>query len=132
MFDPGAAYFLRDPVSKTEHLYFIIHVTKEEAPRCVLCNATTWVEGRTGQDASCVLVPGDHPFIKHKSYILYKQARRVDVQDLRKVVRSGLGRIAEQPCSPELLDRLVKGALASQYFRFSELMVSEDEQATID
>ena len=38
-----------------------------------------------GKDESCILGPGDHPFLKHDSIMNYKDARVVSIDVLRRL-----------------------------------------------
>ena len=37
-------------------------------------NVTSWKENNCFNDDTCILLPGSHPFIKHKSFVYYQQS----------------------------------------------------------
>lgn len=49
----------------------------------------TWKDGRKGQDDSCILDVGDHPFIKHRSWINYRRAKVISAITLINGLNSG-------------------------------------------
>jgi len=70
----------------TRHLNVIITEPDNEQNYLVV-PVTTYREdanGRPfrGQDASCILPPGCHPFIKRKSYVRYKNARQMSALEI--------------------------------------------------
>lgn len=42
-----------------------------------------------GYDKTCVLKPGDHPFIKHDSYVVYGKAVIIELRDLYRNLANG-------------------------------------------
>lgn len=64
-------------------------------------------------DDSCLLFPGDHPFIIHDSFIDYKFTRLEHKEHLEKCVNKGLFTVKEQ-CSSDLIKRIIEGALKSK------------------
>jgi hypothetical protein len=59
-------------------------------------------------DTACVLHPGDHPFITHDSYAVFRYARIDCVSHIQGMVDSGTA-IPNAPCSTDLLQRVVTG-----------------------
>lgn len=79
---------------------------------------TTWYEinGKPllTNDNSCILLPGCHPFVKHKSYAKYKMAKSINAVDLVKGLYRGL--LISQPDMPEqYVQSLQRGAEESPY-----------------
>ncbi|MDH6185469.1 hypothetical protein [Polaromonas sp. CG_23.6] len=81
-------------------------------PRVLLACVTSVQHGMPGDD-SCLLGPGDHPFIEHDSYVDYRFTRLEPVEHLQGRVQEGTF-IAKEPCSLELIKRIIRGALKSR------------------
>lgn len=73
---------------------------------------------RTGRfsDPTCVIVAGEHPFIKHHSYVAYGKVEQRDTAHILRCVECGVF-IPRQPCSPELLRRIILGFRSSDFTR---------------
>lgn len=78
---------------------------------CVTFNVSTW---RKGVDESCILNPGDHPFIERKSFIFYQRGRPFCNQEKVQMERFGVFE-AREPFPSEVLKRIQQGALESIY-----------------
>jgi hypothetical protein len=67
------------------------------------------------QDESCLLSAGCHPFIKKKSYALYRKAKAVSFQTLYNGFRKGV--FTKQPdMTKEVIQDLQRGAELSRFF----------------
>ncbi len=64
-------------------------------------------------DDSCILDVGDHPFISHPSFVDYRFAR-VDAADHVQGRANENIFIPQEPCSEELIKRVISGALKSR------------------
>lgn len=76
---------------RSKHLIIICNdpvFYNEETPgfEAVLTVNVTTCYGKDWEDDSCILNQGDHSFIKHKSFVYYKQAMPVMVEPLIKKV----------------------------------------------
>lgn len=60
-------------------------------------------------DVACVLQPGDHPFIKHPSYVSYRHARIDPSHHVEKMVRDGIWK-PQASCSPAIFEKIKQGA----------------------
>lgn len=65
-------------------------------------------------DPTCVLDPGDHPFIKEASYVDYSLARIEAESALQNGVKAGVF-IERENVSEALYTRIVKGVRASRF-----------------
>lgn len=81
-------------------------------PHVLLACVTSVKDGVPGDD-SCLLGPGDHPFIDHDSYVDYRFTRLEPVDHLQRLVLEGTF-IEKESCSPELIKRIIQGALKSR------------------
>lgn len=95
-----------------KHLFFILNDACTEGCH-LLVNVTTIYAGGH-HDPACILDVGDHPFLKHKSFISYKMARVHQSAQLIKMVSSWYYTPGE-PAAPELVEKIIQGALASDY-----------------
>ncbi len=60
-------------------------------------------------DKSCILNKGDHPFIKHKSYIAYHHSKILTITKLKSMTIKQL-----QPVSDNVFQRIISGLLQSK------------------
>lgn len=67
-------------------------------------------------DPACILRAGDHPFIRHDSYITYRDARIDTGEHLAKQVENGVCQ-PHQPCEPQVLARIIAGVCQSKLVR---------------
>jgi len=81
-------------------------------------------------DNACYIEQGEHEFIKHRSYIVYKQAR---IETLEKIERGiSTGRfIKKEIINDELYKRILKGAFTSshierRYIRFIKSAITQN------
>lgn len=113
----GQTFFI--PTGGKEHLFFVVlgPLDLEDSPKqqFLLVNATTVRENDPQFDDSCVLQVGDHPFIKHASYIAYRSARL----EAARHIESVLGTVFRpgEDCSKEVLQRIIEGAKKSRRLR---------------
>jgi hypothetical protein len=62
-----------------------------------------------GQDNSCVLQAGSHPFIKHKSYVRYRNARQMNALEIVIGIQKGL-LIRKEDMAPAVVQAMQQGA----------------------
>lgn len=82
----------------------------------VLLACVTSVKNSLPGDDSCLLSEGDHPFIEHDSFVDYRFTRMEQVDHVQARVQEGVF-IEKEPCSPELIKRILQGALKSRRIR---------------
>lgn len=83
-----------------------------QKPYVLLACVTSVKDGLPGEDA-CLLSPGDHPFIDHESYVDYRFTRLEQAEHVQMRLQEGVF-TEKDPCSPELIKRIIKGALISR------------------
>jgi hypothetical protein len=105
----GDAFLGGGQLHGEDHLWFIINKPEDHCGVALIVNLTTL---RPGAETTCVLSPGEHPFIKHNSYIRYSGAREASVSELQNAVKRGLLK-PHQAASPALLEKIRAGARAS-------------------
>lgn len=64
-------------------------------------------------DDSCLLAAGDHPFITHDSFVDYRFTRLEPAAIVESRVKDGAF-VQMGPCSPELIRKIISGALRSK------------------
>lgn len=102
----GDTFFNRN--DGVRHLW---DVTTSATPQdtVVIFNFTSWVDD--GCDPSCIVEAGEHPHIKHKSYVSYLRGREVETTLLRNPQFCD----PQPSVTPDLLYRVQSGAIASVY-----------------
>ena len=99
------------PTPKTSydsHLWMVISDPSIDG-RCVIVNFTSW---RIDKEQACVLDKGDHPYIKKKTCVNFKDAKNVREEDLDSLVAAH-GLKHHDPLGPDLLERIRKAAAGS-------------------
>jgi len=67
-------------------------------------------------DQSCILNPGEHPFITHPSYVTYRHARIDNDVHLNKMVKSGVWK-PHHYCDTATLQKIIDGLCKSKLVR---------------
>ena len=92
-----------------KHLFFV--VSKPEPNRVLLVHVSSMKPGREC-DTSCVVRFGEHPFIKHDSFVVYSSIMFALESHVEAQVRAGICR-SQPPASSALLARIREGARVS-------------------
>ena len=92
-----------------DHLWLIINDPSAHAGVALIVNVSTL---RPNAETTCIVHPGEHPFLRHDSYIRYGSGRGVKVADLVEAVKRGLLK-PHQAASKALLEKARAGAKAS-------------------
>jgi hypothetical protein len=79
----------------------------------VLMACVTSVQAHLKHDDACLLSAGEHPFVVHDSYVDYRFTRLEVAETVATGVAMGTF-IQKEDCSPELLKKIVTGALNSR------------------
>lgn len=91
------------------HLFVIITNPCKEG-KVLIINFSTIRSDK--HDPACVVNKGDHVFIKHPSYVVYRYSKIVSANELSKKVKSGEF-IQHQPITDQLLARIQDGISSS-------------------
>jgi len=95
-----------------KHLWIVISDPMlDVADPVVVVRLTTYREGR---DCTCVLQPGDHPFITHATVVDYEWALDIPNAGLEGFVGDGRAFLRE-PVGSEVLGRIRQGAAESEF-----------------
>ena len=92
------------------HLFFVLNDPKDEE-EVVLASVSSM---RRLADATCLLEPGDHPFIRHESFLDYRLCRTYPRTHLEPLVGSGYFERRED-ASEDLIERIIDGAFRSKH-----------------
>ncbi|OSI14209.1 hypothetical protein BV914_10740 [Neisseria dumasiana] len=112
----GDAYFCSS--GEKDHLFVVLfppNKYKENGFGNRLCVVSVNFTSNNGGiiDDACVVNPGEHPFITHSSYVLYRKIQILDYEHLCNCVNQGVYRAAES-VSPELLQKMIYGIKQSK------------------
>jgi hypothetical protein len=95
------------------HLNVIITEPSEDMSYLIVPVTTYREDGNgrpvPGQDDSCILAAGCHPFIKHKSYVHYKYARQMSALEIVIGIQKGL-LIKKDDMNPVIIQDMQRGA----------------------
>lgn len=91
---------------------------------CVLIACLVSVKDGGPLEDTCLLGPGDHPFIQHDSYVDYRFTRVEQVAHVQKCINDG-SFDEKEPCSPALIKRILQGALKSRRISREYKMIIE-------
>ena len=115
MFSSGTSFFIGDD----RHLWFIISDLSIDPITGVWVNFTSYDASKSLIDAhhdpACVLMPGDHGYIQHATCVSYAGAHCARISGLKKRKQAHALRLHSEPASPELLDKMRKGAAVSRH-----------------
>ncbi|MFA6279955.1 MAG: hypothetical protein WC612_04080 [Bdellovibrionales bacterium] len=100
------------PSGNKNHLHVIMTDSCAEHKHLLVNVSTIYPE--TYYDNACVIEIGEHPFIKHPSYVVYRQARIDRTEHLIKCVNGWVFR-PSQPVSDALLERIFEGFFLSPH-----------------
>lgn len=89
------------------HLWVVASTPNAEGEVAIF-NLTT---ERDDSDKSCVVMPGEHPFVKQRSVIMYTRGRLLGPEALQGMQRLGCYD-AKEPASPRLLQKIQEGGVA--------------------
>ena len=102
-------YYPREGLPKP-HLHMVISDGEQCSDRVVLINLTSWKPRIS--DETCVLDVGDHPFIKQKTVVFYREARIAKAGDLEEAEQCDLI-YRDDVLDASLLRRIQEGAMQS-------------------
>jgi hypothetical protein len=113
-FEMGTAFWTnpKNP-SLPSHLHIVISDPTKNPGEIAVVNVTT--VRSDDYDASCVLLPGDHYTIQHKSYVGYRRGWVVNLNALKTLFDAGQIHRTKPGFAPEVLARVQAGAMASKW-----------------
>lgn len=93
------------------HMMIVVAVREGE---CLLVPVTSWYENAGWQDASCILNPGDHDFIKHRSWVDFRKSVAMTEIEVVTGIMKGLF-IGMEDLSASVLERVIQKTKESDY-----------------
>jgi hypothetical protein len=116
----GQSFLRESATSKGPILHLNVIITEPDEEMCYLVvPITTYREDQnarpySGQDESCILKSGCHPFIKHKSYVRYEFARKMSTLEIASGLLKGL-LIRKEDMDQVVIQDMQRGAEESRY-----------------
>lgn len=106
----------------SKHL-FIVLTNPCDGGFHLLVSVSSVKSGRA-HDSTCLLKPGEHPFIERQSYVFYARPRQLGHTGIMRCVASGLY-VLKELCAENMLERVRNGVglsamtprWAKEYFR---------------
>ena len=97
-----------------DHLKIIVSDPAKNPDVLLIVSVTTFRQGKF-HDPSCFLIPSDHPFIRHESYIGFQFAKTRSNADLDRLLGSGGIVLEDDQISEAVLERIHHGAAVSEF-----------------
>jgi hypothetical protein len=94
----------------TPHLWVLLWGPAGAADAFLAVYLTTL---RRHSDRTCILVPGDHPFITRETSVAYNETIRITADRLDRALQNGSAS-AREPVSASVLEALRRGFFASE------------------
>ena len=124
MIEAGATFINPNPRRGLDpHLWVIVSDPSQYPDDVLIVNFTT---RRDGCDESCIVEPGEHPFVQHSTVVEYRGARRASDQQLDQLLARTQFELRE-PVSRELLARIRAGAAVSEFISHGNRRLLEDQ-----
>ncbi len=95
------------------HLQVVISDPSLDREKVVIVNMTT----DRGKDPACILIPGDHPFVKHNTSIRYDKARIAADKEIEWLISTSAATREEAVCDA-VLERIRRGAAVTAEIPF--------------
>ena len=111
----GDTFFIPTPDNPIRHPWIVL-TDPDPDGRAVCVNVTSL--GDHIADTTVVLDTGDHPFIEKRSVVLYAKAAMLDLRAIDAMLSLPGSRTTWKrfdSCSPDLLERVRRGLLASKH-----------------
>lgn len=99
------------PARFDDHLWIILSDPSVDPDQVVIVNFTTHT---VEEEQDCVVQKGEHPFVKHKTAVRYRDAKIVSSSVLAKLLKAHQLK-SHKPLSHNLLQRVRAGASKSDF-----------------
>jgi hypothetical protein len=101
------------PVGPSHHLMILL--TDPVGPPGFILTVTVCTVGHARPDSTCILVPGDHQFITHESFVYYRDLRE-DIPAQRLIDGVKKGEFTDKgPMRSDVLERVLAGVRTSPF-----------------
>jgi len=124
-FTLGDTFLNKSSQGLLPHLWVVISKRTHSLEEVVIVNLTSCRDSGY-VDQSCLLNKGDHPFIKHETYVNYRDARIPRICNLEKAEATGL-LIRREPVDEVLLTKILEGAKTTPFLKFKIRKILEDQ-----
>lgn len=103
-----------DPDRK--HLFILLTDPADDGSgqNAVLMVSLSSVKSGMPHDPTCILYPGDHPFVRRASFVFYARARLEEADKLLRGVKDGK-LVAHDPMDSGMFARICKGIEESRF-----------------
>ena len=106
--------FFADYPKNDPHLLFVILDICDREPNLFMCAMlSSWKDNSPYCDSACIVEKGEHPFVKHKSYIAYRETLILTHDEMNWLVENGKFQ-KKEPASPGLIKRIIESAPKSR------------------
>ncbi len=107
----GDTFLVAEPgTSYDSHLWMVLSDPQSDPERVLIVNLTSW---REDKDRACVLGPGDHAYVRHRTSVNYAGAKLVSAAEIEGLLESG-GLASHTPLDPDVLARIRNAVPASR------------------
>ena len=106
--------FLGEPEGGKRHLKIVL--SEPNRDKLVVVVTVTSLREAKWKDTSCVLREGDHPFIRHDSFVAFSKAQVVPALEILRKLHSG-ELVRKEELEPAVFDRVLAAAKASRRMR---------------
>jgi len=89
VFSPGDTFIKRPTSGIPSHLWIVVSDPALDLEQVLIVNLTTSKPG-SDVDPACVVLPGEHPFVRMESYVIYERANVTSTAHLSKAVGIGM------------------------------------------
>jgi hypothetical protein len=121
--EAGDTFYLPDR-SADGHLWIVISDPESNPNRVLLVSMTSH---DVSKEDACLITPGEHPRVTHKTCISYKPARQTSLEILDRLRDSGYLKMQE-PVSSELLQRIRRGVSLSRRIDLEHVELMEEQE----
>lgn len=109
----GSVYLIHTPRADNpdSHHKFVIlnNPTEDNDFRVLMVNfSTVYREGK--YDKSCILYPGDHPEVKHKSFMVYEEAK---IKSYKEIESEHIKQYRDR-MKDDVMEKIIKGLIKSK------------------
>lgn len=109
----GNAYLIPSGPDDGLHLSIVCTGEKARPDFRLLVNITSIKTGKF-YDATCVIKAGEHPFIRHDSYVSYRHSSQCTSSKIERSIERGIY-VPKEDVSIELLKRIIEGFYLSEF-----------------
>lgn len=95
------------------HLFVLLCDPFGVPPQCLLASIST-VRHNAYHDPACLLYAGDHPFVRHTSYVKYSTCRLIEAAKLESAVAAGTFKQHDM-MNGAIVARILRACLSSRH-----------------